>query len=288
MVRLRNGSTVLLSILSALALAACASAPETETTTPDAERTRALLAVLADPEAATRMGREGGREGARESDGAAGQLAAPQPDPSRAWGAPRRDPVVPGSSAPARRERGSGLVQPDAPEERLEPRAAEQERFTVSRPDSEIVASGRMTARPAGRSSRPSTDSVLAEGTNPIGTLPPQKLKQGTCGLFLWARKVDANLVFFGYGAQGGARMILNGEPVDLTRTAANGAALYGQYARQIYAHEGRTISLNLEFEQRSEVADGAIVRKGRLRFEDETGWAYVVPVGGLVACQRA
>ncbi len=119
-----------------------------------------------------------------------------------------------------------------------------------------------------------------------IGTLPPQSLSPGACGLFLWIRQVQARFIFFSHGFEGAARMQLDGETVDLTRVSASGVAFSGIYSDQQFTAGAYRIALQVEIEEREEVIAGAVIRRGLIRVQDGVGQSVVMPVGGLIGCQ--
>lgn len=121
---------------------------------------------------------------------------------------------------------------------------------------------------------------------NRIGELPPQQLAPGQCGLFLWGKSVPPQLVLFGTGREGQARMVLDGRAVDLVRATAEGDPVFGQFPRQSFALAGAEIGLTLEFERRPDLVGGAMVPRGLLELRDAAGWSQVMPVAGLIGCQ--
>jgi hypothetical protein len=121
-----------------------------------------------------------------------------------------------------------------------------------------------------------------------VGALQPQRLLQGECGLFLWERSEARDLVFFGRGRQAEGKMQIARQGVTLERVAAEGDVVLGQYPIQTYRRGDLTVYLTLEFEARPNMAGGAAVPRGSLRFEQTGGWNLVMPVAGLVACQPA
>lgn len=80
--------------------------------------------------------------------------------------------------------------------------------------------------------------------------------------------------------------MMIAEQETTFDRISATGDALFGQYPEQIYQKADMTVTLVLEMQARSNMAGGAVVPRGSLRFEQTGGWNLVLPVGGLVACQ--
>lgn len=120
-----------------------------------------------------------------------------------------------------------------------------------------------------------------------LGTLKPRKLAAGECGLFLWSKTADQKLVFYGAG-QGAARAVLNDRELPFMRARADGREVMGQFEQQTFSHEGYQISVDILFEARAGMSRGAVVSQGTLRLSRTGGWEYIIPVGGLVACEGA
>lgn len=126
-----------------------------------------------------------------------------------------------------------------------------------------------------------------SDTTREIGTLPPRKLAAGECGMFLWAKSAERNLVFF--NARGGdGQMVLGGREAKLARIAADGAEVLGQFENQTFRYGALSIELQIQFERRPGLARGAVIPQGALRLKRDDGWEYILPVGGLVGCEEA
>jgi len=117
-----------------------------------------------------------------------------------------------------------------------------------------------------------------------LGTLAPRKLASGECGMFLWAKTSERNLVFF--NARGGSgHMVLGGREIEVVRGSAEGQEILGQYETQIFRHQDISIEIQIQFERRPGLARGAIIPQGALRLKRDDGWESIIPVGGLVGC---
>ncbi|WCL53745.1 hypothetical protein [Gimibacter soli] len=121
-----------------------------------------------------------------------------------------------------------------------------------------------------------------------IGTLPPQELADGTCGLYLFAREVGRRLVFVSDTTSTDARMQIDGRPAQLTRVSASGTAAGRFFPEMRYEAGGVTVSVSYVPEMNGNLSGGAVIREGRLTFADASGWSYVMPVAGLIACRPA
>ncbi|MDX2223656.1 MAG: hypothetical protein SFV21_12960 [Rhodospirillaceae bacterium] len=119
-----------------------------------------------------------------------------------------------------------------------------------------------------------------------IGELPAQSLRKGKCGLFLWTRTVDRKLVFFAESGDTSARMPIDGRQQYIPRVNAEGESVLGQPAQQAYVWRDLRVDVAIQFERRAGLARGAVVPQGTLKVSGRDGWEYLLPVGGLVACE--
>ncbi len=122
-------------------------------------------------------------------------------------------------------------------------------------------------------------------GENHIGMLSPQTLAAGECGLFLWSRSSERNLIMFN-GRDGMAHMVINGQSVKFPRLQAEGEQILGQFEKQTFQQSPYTLYIEVKFEKRAGISRGAVVPQGSLRMVSEGGWEVIVPIGGLVACE--
>ncbi len=118
------------------------------------------------------------------------------------------------------------------------------------------------------------------------GTLPPQTLAAGECGLFLWTQDTPRRFVFFSRAATGTASaMLQSSERSDLTLTAQRGD-LFGQFMTEMdfVTATGQPVSLRLQ--PGESVEDGQKISAGRIELLDDGGWSTIIPIVGLRACQ--
>lgn len=116
--------------------------------------------------------------------------------------------------------------------------------------------------------------------------LPPQELPDGHCGLFLWARSPEPTFIFVAYDTPASAYVRTNGRDRSLRRTNFSGDRVHGHFERQTYSDDRFTLNVELTFDERRPVRDGAIVQEGVVRVVDRQGWETIMPVGGMVACK--
>jgi hypothetical protein len=127
----------------------------------------------------------------------------------------------------------------------------------------------------------------VAVTTVDVGTLPPQELAAGQCGLFLWTNSSDPRLVFVSLSG-GDARMVVDGEQLALARNAAEGQEYLGQFESQNFYSLEMNVALTIEVERRPNLVDGAVIPSATLRVTESNGWDTVIPVGGLIGCGAA
>jgi len=120
-----------------------------------------------------------------------------------------------------------------------------------------------------------------------IGALPAQRLHGGECGIFLWTRTPDRRLLFFSRGQDRVSRMMIDGREQEIPRIAFGGENMMGQNTRQTYEWRDIKVDIALDFERRPGLDRGAVVPQGTLRVSNREGWDYVMPVGGLLACEK-
>ncbi|MFC7050306.1 hypothetical protein [Emcibacter nanhaiensis] len=120
-----------------------------------------------------------------------------------------------------------------------------------------------------------------------ISTLPPREMQPGQCGLFLWSKVPQRELVFYSNSADMTGDMMIDGAARSLTRTSAEGEGFYGQFTRQVFDGEGYSVQLLLEPELRDGMANSVVIPRGSLRLTKPDGWEHVMAVGGLISCQK-
>jgi hypothetical protein len=121
-----------------------------------------------------------------------------------------------------------------------------------------------------------------------LEAVPPQRLAPGECGLFLWAQgATQATLALVAFDNPARALYRPNGREREAARTSFSGARVHGHFEEQTFYDRDRTITVSLAFETERPITEGAAVQSGVIRVRDRGGWETVVPVGGMVACQK-
>jgi len=120
-----------------------------------------------------------------------------------------------------------------------------------------------------------------------LDQLEPQRLDPGQCGMFLWADGRQSSFVMVVYDNPASALYRPNGDNHIIERTAFAGARVQGQFEQQTFVDRRSTVEVNVTFDGDRPVTDGAILRSGVIRIRNREGWETVIPVGGMVACQK-
>ncbi len=129
---------------------------------------------------------------------------------------------------------------------------------------------------------------IVDAGSMAFEALDPQPLTAGSCGMFLWARSGgEPVFVMAAFARPPEARVKLRGRERQLTRSAAEGAAISGHFERQTYTDGRLTLTVDVTFDTARRIVDGAAIERGVIRVSDREGWETIIPVGGLVACKN-
>lgn len=148
-------------------------------------------------------------------------------------------------------------------------------------------------ATPEGGTSRAGIAEDPARAPEPgegfdIGALPPQRLEPGECGLFLFAPRPTPRFVFFSNATTGYARMLLDGEEVVLSRSAAEGEVFDQNFADTSYVAPAIGLHLRVRVRPGAPAEGGTEIDAGSLNLRRKGGWSVVIPVAGASTCQPA
>jgi hypothetical protein len=125
---------------------------------------------------------------------------------------------------------------------------------------------------------------AVATSSVPDEGLPPQRLKPGECGLFLWGMSAPRKFVFFTNGT-GTASVLVDDTPVSLPLSSANGN-VFGQFMTSMTFRDAATGgSVTVEIEPGEPLEGGQRVESGTLQFRDTEGWETILPITGVRAC---
>ena len=153
-----------------------------------------------------------------------------------------------------------------------------------------LLASGLLAACGAGpsRDTSAGVDPVNgAPSADPavrVGAITARDLPSGQCGLFLWRRTDDPQLVFFFNSTTGRAAVAVDGQERALTRVeVTDGTDGAGE---QVFATQGGQFAVRVAIHEREEIPDGVRIARAVVRVSDDRGWSAVIGAGGLAACQ--
>lgn len=117
-----------------------------------------------------------------------------------------------------------------------------------------------------------------------LGAIGPQALPREGCAAYLWNLAEPPQLVAM--AEPGRLRIQLDGKPLDLARTAAEGAVALGLASRTVYAAADVTVTVEMKVVERPELAKGGLASEATLTVQRGSGDAVVLPVGGMIGCR--
>lgn len=121
-----------------------------------------------------------------------------------------------------------------------------------------------------------------------LTALPQQALPATGCAAYLWTIAEPRQFVAMASADSAALRVQLDGKPVDLPRTAAEGIAARGLAAVTRYGAGEATAALELTAVERPDLRDGAVVPEATLTLERAGQDTVVMPVAGLIGCRPA
>jgi hypothetical protein len=117
-----------------------------------------------------------------------------------------------------------------------------------------------------------------------LGAIGRQDLPREGCAAYLWTLAEPRQMVAM--AEPGLLRLTLDGKPVDLARTAAEGSAGLGLAATTRYAADGVSATLELTVQEQPNMTKGALAPAATLTVARAGGDAVVTPVAGMVGCR--
>ena len=121
-----------------------------------------------------------------------------------------------------------------------------------------------------------------------VGALPQQALPTTGCAAYLWTVAEPRQLVAMASAEPATLRVQIDGKPMDMQRTAAEGIAGRGLAAVSRYGGGDATASLELTAVERPDLKDGAVVPDAMLTVARAGTDTVVMPVAGLIGCRPA
>lgn len=140
----------------------------------------------------------------------------------------------------------------------------------------------------AGLAHAQSTSNQVDVGGVRLDALPSQKLSPGRCGLFLWSRSERPVFILFATEAPAEATVRVGGRNRTLARKSQSGERVFGHFEKQVFANNQYSLEVELTYDTTRPIQDGAIIKQGVMRTYDKNGFATVLPVGGMIGCQKA
>jgi hypothetical protein len=144
-----------------------------------------------------------------------------------------------------------------------------------------------LAAAAASASAQSAADRV-SFGEIELQALKSQKLTPGRCSLFLWSKTERPVFVLFATEDPAQALVKIDGREYRMSRKTASGDAIFGHYEKQSFVGGKFRFDLDLTYERNDKVQDGAIIERGVLRSRDKAGFETILPVGGMIGCQKA
>lgn len=120
-----------------------------------------------------------------------------------------------------------------------------------------------------------------------LEALTSQKLMPGRCGLFLWSRTQQPVFIMFANEAPAEVLVRIGGRDRRLARKATSGERVFGHFEKQTFSNGQYTFDVELTYDTSRPIQDGAIIKQGVVRTTDKSGFATVLPVGGMIGCQK-
>lgn len=130
------------------------------------------------------------------------------------------------------------------------------------------------------------TVTTIPDGKLVFGSLPPQPLPEGQCGLFLWGAGEGRPLYFFQNTAETRAIIPVNGKNIIIQRSAADRQIVEGFFARQNFTVDDIKISVILQPDQGRNVLKGVVIPTGIINITENSGRQSVFSVVGLFSCK--
>lgn len=139
----------------------------------------------------------------------------------------------------------------------------------------------------AGLAEAQNTANQVDIGAFRLDALSAQKLSPGRCGLFLWSRTERPVFIMFATEAPAEAVVRIGGRNRQLARKVTSGERVLGHFENQTFANGQYSLEVELTYDVTRPIQDGAIIKQGVMRTIDKKGFATVVPVGGMIGCQK-
>jgi hypothetical protein len=121
-----------------------------------------------------------------------------------------------------------------------------------------------------------------------LDALPAQKMTPGRCALFLWSKSERPVFILFATESPAEALVRIGGRNQQLARKGSSGERILGHFENQTFAAGKYSFQVNLTYDRTKIMQDGAVIDHGVLKTLDKNGHETIVPVGGMIGCQKA
>ena len=118
-----------------------------------------------------------------------------------------------------------------------------------------------------------------------IGSLPPQSLVKGTCGLFLWGNISGRPLYFYQNTTRLQTSMMINGDEVSLSRQTANNEYLNGLFEYQEFSYRGLVVKVTIRPDESNNVIQGIPIRSSVINITELNGKQSILSSAGIYGC---
>ena len=105
--------------------------------------------------------------------------------------------------------------------------------------------------------------------------------------LTLMSRTERPVFIMFATETPAEATVRIGGRNRQLGRKTTSGERVLGHFERQTFANEQYSLEVELTYDTTRPIQDGAIIKQGVMRTVDKKGFATVVPIGGMIGCQK-
>lgn len=112
------------------------------------------------------------------------------------------------------------------------------------------------------------------------------RLPEGKCGMILWTLEQDRPAAVFRYVSEGNASLAINGAPVILQRTNAEGSQAFGVAENQSFSDETGLFDIEITAQLGLGFDGGVYLERGLITIENKDGWRTVTPVAGIAGCR--
>ena len=142
-----------------------------------------------------------------------------------------------------------------------------------------------LAACASGAPMSPAPQAGAQAAERPAASLPPQRLSEGACGLFLFERRPPNRFVFFEDLSARTVKIVHDGVVHELGVTEQAGALVSGESFRRVYLDARRNITFTLTGDVGEETGSGPRLENVLLAVRALDGTRTVRPLAGVRSC---